>query len=80
MIIDVAIRDHAFAPAAVEAARPVTVRWTHFDPADHDVVWDDVTSPVLKLGGTYERRFDQPGTFAYRCTIHVGMRGVVTVR
>ena len=77
-VIDIGIRDYAFPP--VIAGAPVIVRWTNFDPVDHDVTWSDGASPVFKLGETFERRFDAPGRYTYRCSIHAGMPGVVTVQ
>jgi plastocyanin len=29
--------------------------------------------------GTYRHRFDAPGTYAHRCTLHSGMKGRVVV-
>jgi plastocyanin len=44
----------------------------------HDVKADGFGSPVRK-SGTFSHRFDQPGTFQYRCTLHANMTGRVIV-
>ena len=75
--LDVSIADYAFRPIAGEA--PLIVRWTNLDPVDHDITWRDGASPTLKLGNSFERRFDVPGVFFYRCSIHAGMPGRVTI-
>jgi YVTN family beta-propeller protein len=58
-----------------------TVTWTNGDSVPHTVtsadrLWD---SGRLAGGSSYSVTFDQPGTFAYACTIHPFMRGTVVV-
>jgi plastocyanin len=38
--------------------------------------WD---SKPIAVGATFQRTFDQPGTFAYHCAIHPFMTGTVIV-
>lgn len=46
----------------------------------HDAAFDDgPASPKLKRG-TWERTFEQPGTYHYICTLHPNMTGTVIVR
>jgi len=37
-------------------------------------------SPTLAPGGTFSHRFDKAGSYAYHCTPHPFMKGVVIVR
>lgn len=69
-----------FAFAAASGSAPLVVRWVNNDTVDHDVVFADGSSPVLPAGASFERRFDQPGSFAYTCSFHPFMTGTVTVR
>ena len=68
-----------FAPRSVQVpvGRRVVWRWT--DSVVHNVVSEDFVSSKALDGGTYVVRFDRPGSFAYRCTLHTGMDGTVTV-
>jgi plastocyanin len=57
-----------------------TVTWTNADHIPHNVKFDDgPRSDNLSFGATFQRVFDNPGTFDYECTIHSGMVGRVTV-
>lgn len=58
------------------------VVWTNQDPTDHTVTADDGSfgSPGLPSGGTFAHKFTQAGTYAYHCSIHPSMNGVVTVQ
>lgn len=70
--------DNNFEPVAAEVAAGDTVTWTWEGEADHNVVGDAFESDVQREG-TFEQRFDEPGTFDYRCTLHSGMTGTIVV-
>lgn len=59
-----------------------SVRWINSDPLIHTVSFDDGsgTSPDIPQNGSFQFRFDRPGTYPYHCTQHPFMRGVVIVR
>ncbi len=70
-----------FAPATLTIAPGETVRWFNDDALPHTVsasdgAWD---SGNLAPGQAFERRFDQPGSFAYLCRYHPGMVGTIAV-
>ncbi len=73
------IEGFAFAPVRISVGGEVT--WRNGDGAPHSVVATDGTfeSPLLEEGAMFRRSFAQPGTFAYTCTVHPAMRGVVEV-
>ena len=77
----VRILDRSYSPASVSVTAGSTVVWTNTSGRDHTVTADNrgFASPVLGQGGTYQRTFASPGTFAYFCEIHPDMRAVVTV-
>ena len=58
------------------------VRWVNTDPLIHTVSFDDGsgTSADIPQNGSFEFRFDQPGTYPYHCTQHPFMKGVVIVK
>ena len=80
-LAEVEIVDFGFEPTEVAVIAETTVRWTNQDDATHTVAdrTADVESEDLRLGGTFERTFDEPGEFPYVCGIHNYMTGTVTV-
>lgn len=78
-------KDFKFEAARISVRVDQSVGW-HFTTSStgHNVVFEDpiggeeVESPVLKKGD-WGFRFTQAGVFSYRCTLHTGMTGVVTV-
>ncbi|HEX5830604.1 MAG TPA: plastocyanin/azurin family copper-binding protein [Gemmatimonadaceae bacterium] len=73
----------AYEPRHIEVAAGTTVVWTNDAPLVHTVTADDGTSfdsgPV-KVGARWGFRFTRPGTYAFHCTPHPFMKGVVVVR
>ena len=71
----------AFSPDKVTVKVGTTVTWTNQDPAGHDVAASDGSfrSGILNQGETFSFQFNQPGTYAYGCTIHPSMQGEITV-
>jgi plastocyanin len=79
---DVRIVNFAFTPATVRAKAGQRVTWEHQDPGvTHTVtaVKGAFRSGELDEGDEFSHVFPAAGTFAYRCAIHPGMRGRVTV-
>jgi plastocyanin len=73
-----------FSPVKTTVATGQVLQWTvAADSVPHNVTFDsnsDLTSPAsLGPGETWEVEFTVPGTYSYRCTIHDGMNGQVTV-
>jgi plastocyanin len=77
---EVALRDIEFTPAVIEVPAGTTVTWRFDDGSvPHDVSGDGFSSPV-QAKGTFTHRFERPGTYGYRCTLHDKMRGQVIVK
>lgn len=76
------IRQNAYASPRLVIPAGSTVTWTNRDPMVHTVTSDDRSwdSGLIEPGGTYRRRFDRPGTYAFHCMPHPFMKGVVVVR
>jgi plastocyanin len=77
----VSILFSAFKTPRLDVVAGDTVRWSNDSARPHDVVsadrsWD---SGRLVVGSTFERRFDQPGTVPYYCSVHPFMTGEVDV-
>ena len=76
----VVMKDSTFQPGHIEVPARTTVTWTNGDQTPHNVKFDDgPSSDNLAFGATFQRVFNDPGTFDYECTIHPGMIGRVTV-
>ena len=68
-----------FSPRTLQVPVGKRVLWQWTDSVIHNVVSDAFVSSKAQGGGTYAVRFDQAGTFAYRCTLHTGMEGTIVV-
>jgi YVTN family beta-propeller protein len=60
-----------------------TITWANTDATPHTVtsadrLWD--SGPLPPRGGSYSLTLDQPGTYAYGCSIHPFMRATVVVQ
>jgi plastocyanin len=75
----VEISGFAFKPATLRTTPGSTVTWRNADAAPHTATGKQFSSPQLRKGGTYRRRFTQVGTYTYLCALHPGMRGNVVV-
>jgi plastocyanin len=69
----------AFKPATLRTRVGGTVTWRNEDAAPHTATASGFSSPQLRKGGTYRRRFTKAGTYTYVCALHPGMTGKVVV-
>lgn len=71
----------ALEPREVRIRAGQAVSWINRDPLVHTVTSDDAAwdSGELAEGRHYTRVFPRPGRYAYHCTPHPQMRGVVIV-
>ena len=84
---NVSIYDSYFNPSSVTVSRGSTVRWANGGSLSHTVTANNNAFNSGSLaaasdgyaGGTFSFTFTQSGTFGYRCTLHAGMTGTVTV-
>jgi plastocyanin len=74
----IAVRDYVFEPGALTVSIGETVTWVWEGQAAHNVIGEGFGSDD-QSSGTFRYTFEQPGTYAYTCTIHPGMEGEVIV-
>jgi len=79
--VTVTVADFAFSPKGVRVPLGTSVTWRFPDSVQHSSTstqgfWD---SGLRSQGGTFTRTFDSSGSYAYRCTPHSDMRGMVRV-
>jgi plastocyanin len=79
----VAIKDFAFAPAALTVKVGAKVTWTNQDSDAHTVTSQGsggaLNSKAMNTGDTFSYTFTKAGTYSYLCTIHPFMTATVTV-
>ncbi len=80
--VTVDITKFAFAPKEITVAPGTRVTWTNHDETPHTVTANDKSfaSKGLDTDDRFEHTFAAEGDFAYFCTVHPFMTGVVHVR
>jgi LPXTG-motif cell wall-anchored protein len=78
----VSARDNFFAPPSITIQVGGTVTWSNDGQVAHTVTANSGSfdSGNLNPGQSFGHTFSQPGTFAYYCQYHQGMKGSVTVQ
>ena len=77
----IGMQGNAFQRPEVTVAAGTTLWWVNLDRELHDVVAlsQSFESPVVAPGTSWSHTFTQPGRYAYVCTLHANMGGVVVV-
>lgn len=90
----VTVQDYAFSPSSQTVKTGTTVVWTNTGAVAHTVTSNaslfdsgQLASPStgtdpyggMSAGGSYQRVFSTPGTFAYHCSNHPYMTGTIVV-
>lgn len=76
------IINYSFKDQVIKVKKGTTVTWTNQDNAPHTVTGDSdpsLSSQVIGKGNSYEKTFDQIGTYKYHCTPHPQMIAAVIV-
>jgi plastocyanin len=70
-----------FNPKVVKAKVNQQVDFKWDESVAHNVVFDKSrkSKTLAKKGTIWSTKFDKPGTFKYKCTLHPGMQGQVDV-
>jgi YVTN family beta-propeller protein len=79
--VPVSIANFNFEPMQIKAVPGQTVTWTNRDGAPHGLAFQNgaAGSALLLPGQSFSRKFDQPGSFDYVCSVHPYMTGKVLV-
>ncbi|MES9883054.1 MAG: plastocyanin/azurin family copper-binding protein [Sedimenticola sp.] len=81
--VEVEIIKFKFQPREITVKVGDTVRWINREKRQYHSVWfeqaGDPEPDYIFPDEAYERTFDTPGTFPYRCGPHSKMTGTVTV-
>jgi plastocyanin len=80
----VVIDNFSFNPPRLSVPVGTTVVWQNQDDMPHTIVNDaaprEFKSPPVDSGEQFSWTFSKAGTYAYFCSLHPRMTGVVTVR
>jgi plastocyanin len=83
-VVQVAYRNIAINPDTVRVKVGTTIRWTNYDPVEHNVTSESgpqkFASKDFSEGHTVEFKMTKPGVIHYECTIHPAtMNGTIEV-
>lgn len=79
----VEMKGFAFSPASIKVASGATVTWTNSDGTAHNVTFDGGAALPSGNFDTGSKALVMPtaaGVYTYKCTLHAGMNGSVTVQ
>ena len=81
-VVQVDIAKFAYGPKDITVAPGTKVVWTNRDETPHTVTGNDrsFASKGLDTDDKFEHTFATEGDFAYLCTVHPFMTGVIHVR
>jgi plastocyanin len=82
--VQIAYRNIAIDPDTVRVKVGSTVKWTNYDPVEHNVTSKSgpisFASGTFSEGKTFEVKMTKPGVIHYECTIHpTTMNGTIEV-
>lgn len=80
----VIIKDYKFIPEEITIQRGRTIRWENQEKRQYHSVWfealgEEEPEDYLFPEDVYEREFDEPGSYPYRCGPHPEMTGIIRV-
>lgn len=83
-VVQIEYRNIAINPDALKVKVGSTIKWTNYDPVEHNVTSKGGPSTFKSKnfgeGGTFEFKATKTGTIHYLCTIHpVSMNGTIEV-
>lgn len=81
--IDVHIADYKYSPMELQVRAGAVVRWVNDEKrTSHSILFlgpEGFESERIFPGESWQRTFDKPGRYSYRCGPHPEMQGVVVV-
>lgn len=81
---EIKIQKYQFHPQEITIKQGDSIRWTNYEKRQYHTIWfeplDKKEPDYFFPGESYERVFNQPGTYHYRCGPHPKMTGVVHVK
>ncbi len=78
--VTVAVRALTFVPKKVDAKVKQKINFVWRENVAHNIVFDKTHKSPTQNKGSWTTSFDKAGTYEFKCTIHPGMVGEVTVK
>ena len=78
--VTVAVRSLSFAPKKFDAKVKQKINFAWRENVAHNIVFDKTHKSPTQNKGSWTTSFDKAGTYKFKCTIHPGMVGEVTVK
>ncbi len=78
-VAEIDMKRLAFVGDTIHVSAGSTVRWVNRDPVAHTTAGGSWSSPLIGPGETFTARLSSPGEYAYRCTQHPHMTGLIIV-
>lgn len=80
---EIIIREYQYQPAELVIPAGTTVKWINDEKrVSHSILFagpDGFESERIFPGESWERTFDQPGSYPFSCGPHPEMHGIITV-
>lgn len=76
---DGVIQQYTFVPETIRVQQGETVTWYNDDVIEHTITGDGFDSGAIARNATFSHTFDEPGEFAFACSVHPAMTGTVIV-
>ncbi len=78
--VNVPVKGLKFNPNKISAAPKQKVSFVWKENVAHNIVFDKTHKSPTQNKGTWTTSFDKAGSYKFKCTIHPGMEGVLTVK
>lgn len=78
--VNVPVKGLKFNPNKLKAAPKQKINFVWKENVAHNIVFDQKHKSPTQNKGTWTTSFDKAGTYKFKCTIHPGMEGQVTVK
>lgn len=78
--VTIDVKNLKFRPDKVNAKVKQKITFVWKENVAHNIVFDAKHKSPSINKGSWSTSFDKPGTYKYKCTIHPGMDGQVTVK
>jgi plastocyanin len=76
----ISVRSLQFAPKKLAAKPNQKINFVWKENVAHNIVFDKTHKSPTQNKGSWATSFDKAGTYKFKCTLHPGMVGEVTVK
>ena len=77
---DIGLKNLKFTPSKATVAKGAKVNFIWKEKVAHNIVVDSTHKSPTQNKGVWTTTFTKTGTYKYKCTLHPGMNGEITVK